>query len=62
MLYTFIIAVVAQLVEQLIRNEQVAGSSPVRGSKMKYFVSFLIMEKRKIIKALFLFSRKNIFK
>lgn len=25
-------AVVAQLVEQLIRNEQVAGSSPVNGS------------------------------
>ena len=32
MLYTFIIAVVAQLVEQLIRNEQVAGSTPVNGS------------------------------
>ena len=26
---------VAQLVEQLIRNEQVAGSSPVRGSVLK---------------------------
>ena len=27
-------AALAQLVEQLIRNEQVAGSSPVRGSKL----------------------------
>lgn len=27
-------AVVAQLVEQLIRNEQVAGSIPVNGSKL----------------------------
>ena len=35
MLYTFIIAVVAQLVEQLIRNEQVAGSTPVNGSIQK---------------------------
>jgi putative endonuclease len=29
------------LVEQLTRNEQVAGSSPVRGSKMKYYLYFL---------------------
>ncbi len=29
----FLYADVAQLVEQLIRNEQVAGSSPVIGSK-----------------------------
>ena len=28
-------ASLAQLVEQLIRNEQVAGSSPVRGSLVK---------------------------
>src|SRR2546425_5695728 len=28
-------AVVAQLVEQLIRNQQVTGSSPVNGSKLK---------------------------
>ena len=32
MWYNRIVAVVAQLVEQLIRNEQVAGSSPVNGS------------------------------
>ena len=30
--YNGVVAVVAQLVEQLIRNEQVAGSSPVNGS------------------------------
>ena len=32
MCYTGSVAVVAQLVEQLIRNEQVAGSKPVNGS------------------------------
>ena len=48
MLYTFIIAVVAQLVEQLIRNEQVAGSTPVNGSiwkqltNCKKFVIFML--------------------
>jgi putative endonuclease len=29
------------LVEQLTRNEQVAGSSPVRGSRMNYFLYIL---------------------
>ena len=29
-----VLAFLAQLVEQLIRNEQVAGSSPVEGSKV----------------------------
>lgn len=32
MCYNEDVAVVAQLVEQLIRNEQVAGSKPVNGS------------------------------
>lgn len=31
------IAFLAQLAEQLTRNEQVAGSSPVEGSKKKSF-------------------------
>ena len=31
-------AALAQLVEQLIRNEQVAGSSPVRGSPKERFM------------------------
>ena len=31
-------ATLAQLVEQLIRNEQVVGSSPMSGSKFKHFV------------------------
>ena len=34
-------AVVAQLAEQLIRNEQVAGSIPVNGSINYYFVYYL---------------------
>ncbi len=40
MLYNSFIgnAVVAQLAEQLIRNEQVAGSIPVNGSKPKYSI------------------------
>lgn len=33
------IAFLAQLAEQLTRNEQVAGSSPVEGSKKKSFSS-----------------------
>ncbi len=32
-------AFLAQLVEQLIRNEQVAGSNPVEGSQSNYFFS-----------------------
>lgn len=32
MWYNGVVAVVAQLAEQLIRNEQVAGSTPVNGS------------------------------
>ena len=36
-------AVVAQLAEQLIRNEQVAGSTPVNGStKNASFLAFLV--------------------
>jgi hypothetical protein len=31
-------AEVAQLAEQLIRNQQVEGSSPFLSSKLKYFV------------------------
>ena len=32
---TFKLATLAQLVEQLIRNEQVVGSSPMSGSKRR---------------------------
>jgi hypothetical protein len=35
---TFINASLAQLVEQLIRNEQVVGSSPIGGSKTDYIL------------------------
>lgn len=35
MSYLLLDASLAQLVEQLIRNEQVAGSSPAKGSKKK---------------------------
>jgi hypothetical protein len=34
----FLVADVAQLVEQLIRNQQVTGSSPVVGSTPKSFI------------------------
>ncbi len=36
------IANVAQLVEQLIRNQQVAGSSPAISSTMPYYSLFYI--------------------
>ena len=38
--YNFTFATVAQLVEQLIRNQQVAGSSPASSSKKPYFRIF----------------------
>ncbi len=37
----FMYASLAQLVEQLIRNEQVVGSSPMRGSNMRYYTYIL---------------------
>ena len=39
--YNFDVAIVAQLVEQLIRNEQVAGSIPVNGSI--FYIKFVIV-------------------
>lgn len=36
------LANLAQLVEQLIRNEQVAGSIPAVGSKLKFILSNLV--------------------
>ena len=35
-------ATVAQLVEQLIRNQQVAGSSPASSSKKRRYVLYLL--------------------
>ena len=43
MCYTGSVAVVAQLVEQLIRNEQVAGSKPVNGSIAYVFAKALLL-------------------
>ena len=43
-IFAAISASLAQLVEQLIRNEQVVGSSPIGGSKylrMKFYLLFL---------------------
>ncbi len=37
-------AVVAQLVEQLIRNQQVAGSNPANGSKLLKTLMLLILK------------------
>ena len=44
--YNQFIATVAQLAEQLIRNEQVAGSIPVGGS---IFLNYLFKDKQKQI-------------
>jgi hypothetical protein len=44
-IFAAIFASLAQLVEQLIRNEQVVGSSPIGGSKKNGFIthSFYIL-------------------
>ena len=36
-------ATLAQLVEQLIRNEQVVGSSPISGSYFQYIFHFIVL-------------------
>lgn len=38
LIFAKIIASLAQLVEQLIRNEQVVGSSPIGGSKSSHII------------------------